>query len=423
MTILKDKISQYKKSANARNLLANFISLSALQVISYFFPLITMPYLARVIGVNGFGSIAFASAVIAYFSTVTDWGFRYTAVREISIHRHNISKVSEIFSQVLLCKTILMLCSAVVLYLLILVIPLFRNNSAILWATFALIPGYILFPDWLFQAMEEMKYITVMNIAAKTIFTVLIFCAIKTEGDYVIEPLLQASGYLVSGVIAFWYAIRHFKIKFTFPTIRSAFVTMKGSSNMFVAQFFPTLYNNLSIILLEGISGARANGLFSAGFKFISIMDQVSQALSRTFYPFLARRMDKHNFYVRLSGGISILMSLFLLTFSHVLINIFYTPDFEGAKTVIQIMACSPFFLFLMNSFGTNGLVLIGKDYVLRNIVIICSIIGLILAIVSIYLWNYVGVALAITTTWGIRGFMTYIMYKKYNLQYRKQNM
>ena len=410
-----DKLHKYRNSKEATRLTVNFLSLSTLQLLSYIFPLITLPYLAKTIGVNGFGSIAFAAAVIAYFSTFTDWGFRYTAVREISKNRQNIEVVSEIFSRVIVCKTMLMLISAFILFILITFIPLFNKNAIVLWATFMLIPGYILFPDWFFQAMEEMKYITIMTIAAKTIFTVLIFLVIKTEQDFVIEPLLQACGYIVSGGIAFIYAIKHFHIKLSLPSIPMALKSMRQSSNMFVSQFFPTLYNNLSIIMLEGISGAKANGLFSAGFKFVTIMDQITQALSRAFYPFLARRMEKHTFYVRLSGGISILMSILLLTFSHLLVKLFYTSEFYNATLVIQIMACTPFFLFLMNAFGTNGLVLIGKDNILRNIVVVCSILGLVIALISIYLWSYVGVAIALTVTWGIRGITSYLMYKKYS--------
>lgn len=410
----KEKVRRYWLNKNARTLFTNFLSLSSLQVISYFFPLITMPYLARIIGVKGFGAIAFASAVIAYFTTLTDWGFKYTAVRDISINRDNKEYVSSVFIRVIVCKTFLMLISAGILYVLILTVPVFRNNSTILWATFALIPGYILFPDWLFQAMEDMKYITIMNIAAKTIFTILVFCMIKKESDYVIEPLLQACGYILSGSIAFIYAIRHFNLKLKIPNIKTSLEIMKHSGNMFIAQFFPTLYNNLSVILLETISGARANGLFSAGFKFINIMDQVSQALSRAFYPFLARRMDKHTFYVNLAGTISILMSIFLFLSAELLVKIFFTPEFATSATVIRIMSCSPIFLFLMNSFGTNGLALIGRDYLLRNIVIFCSIFGLILSIVSISFWSYYGVAVAITATWGIRGILSYIVYKYY---------
>ena len=72
------------QSKDGKVLFENFISLSLLQVAGYIFPLITIPYLSRVIGVDKFGEIAFASAIITYFQTVSDWGFNYTATRDVA---------------------------------------------------------------------------------------------------------------------------------------------------------------------------------------------------------------------------------------------------------------------------------------------------------------------------------------------------
>lgn len=407
-------LKKYLHNENARRLFGNFLSLSTIQVIGYLFPLITMPYLARVIGVQGFGAIAFGAAVIAYFSAVTDWGFKYTAVRDISINREDNVKISLIFSHVMGCKILLTCLSALILWVLIEIIPLFNENKTILWATFLLVPGYILFPDWLFQGMEEMKFITIMNLVSKSIFTLLVLCLIKKQSDYVLEPIIQACGFIVSGCIGFIYGIKHFKLHIVKPSLNGVFSMMKGSWNMFISQFFPTLHQIFSMIMLESMAGSRATGIFSAGHRFISIIDALSQTLSRAFYPFLARRMDKHAFYVKVSAGISIIMSLFLLICARILIYIFYTPEFDNAATVIQIMSCSPFFLFLLNSYGNNGLSLIGKERVLRNIGVWCTIIGLFIAFIAIYFWGSYGMALAVVSTWGLRGISCYYFYNKY---------
>lgn len=411
MNFFKIHFDKYRHSANAKRLVANFLSLSAIQVIGYLFPLITMPYLARVIGVQGFGAIAFGAAVISYFSAVTDWGFKYTAVREISRNRTDVAKISRIFSNVIGCKILLTIVSACILWILIEFIPLFNQNSLILWTTFLLVPGYILFPDWLFQGMEEMKYITIMNLISKIIFTILVLCIIKKQSDFIIEPILQACGYIISGCFGFYYAIKRFSIRVIIPSFTEIINMLKGGFNMFVSQFFPTLHQILSMIMLEWIAGPIATGIFSAGHRFISIIDALSQTLSRAFYPFLARRMDCHSFYVKVSAAISILMCIFLYIGAKNLVKIFYTPEFDDATIVIQIMALSPFFLFLLNSYGNNGLSLIGKESTLRNIGIWCTIIGLAIAIVAIKYMNYYGMAIAVVTTWGLRGISCYIFY------------
>ena len=80
---IKEKVRQLKQSKDGKVLVKNFAYLSLLQIIGYVFPLITIPYLARVIGVDGYGKIAFALSVIVYFQTFVDWGFSYLSLIHI----------------------------------------------------------------------------------------------------------------------------------------------------------------------------------------------------------------------------------------------------------------------------------------------------------------------------------------------------
>ena len=101
MSKLTQRITSIAKNKEAKTVAGNFMWLSLLQVAGYVFPLITMPYLARVIGVEGFGKIAFASAIMVWIQTIADWGFNLTATRDVAQNRENPQKVSEIFSNVL----------------------------------------------------------------------------------------------------------------------------------------------------------------------------------------------------------------------------------------------------------------------------------------------------------------------------------
>ena len=386
----------------------NFAYLSILQVIGYVFPLITVPYLARVIGVDGYGKIAFAASIVVYFQSFVDWGFSYTAVRDIAQNKDNKQIVSRIFSNVLFSKFILLVFSAIIFYLLILTIPLLYENRVVLTYSFLLIPGYILFPDWLFQAMEEMKYITIMNFCSKLFFTILVFFVIKEKEDYVFEPLLIAMGMMVSGLFAMIYGVRKFKLRLKFTSFHELFYMIKKSSNMFISLFLPNLYTNFSVTLLGVFGGPVATGLYSSGKKFIDLSDQFSNILSRTFFPFLARRLDKHALYVKISGGVSILISVLLFCSADLLISLFYTSEFSESSTVLRIMSVSPFFLFMMNTFGPNYLVLKGREDILRNIIVFCSLFGFILAWFAIRYLNYIGVAITVTSVWGFRGILTW---------------
>ena len=141
-------LSRLHKSKDGKALISNTAYLFLLQVSGFIFPLLTIPYLARVIGVEGFGKIAFASAVMVWLTTISDWGFNYTATRDVAKNNANHEKVSEIFSNVLWARLALMSISLISLLILIAVVPYFSENRAILLVSFLMVPGNIFFPQW-----------------------------------------------------------------------------------------------------------------------------------------------------------------------------------------------------------------------------------------------------------------------------------
>lgn len=419
---IKQIISKINNNQDGKVLIANFGYLSLLQIASYFFPLITMPYLAKVIGPEGFGKIAFAGAIMVWFTTIADWGFNFTATRDVAKHRDDKEIVSKIFSNVLWARLILMMISLFFLIAIVYIIPKFRENADIIFMTFLLIPGHIMFPDWFFQAIERMKYITVLNLISKTFFTIAIFIFIKEKSDYLIQPLLVSLGYLVSGIIAMYYVLVRWKYKLYKPSLKTIIKTIKNSTDVFVNNLMPTFYNAFSTILLGFVGGDVANGLYESGTKFTNMFQQFLGVLSRTFFPFLSRRIDKHSVYAKINIGTSTLFAITLIILAPILVNIFYTSEFIYAVNVIRITSISLIFLAIGNVYGTNYLIIINKEKQLRNITLISSIIGFVLSFPLIHKYDVIGAALVVTITRGILGFMT-MWYAHYLKNKYKQNI
>jgi PST family polysaccharide transporter len=405
-----NRYKSLKANRNVKILFENFASLSLLQFAGYVFPLITLPYLARTLGVDKFGAIAFGASVVIYFHTVVDYGFHFTAVRDISKNRDDIALVSKLFSSVLVSRFVLLLLSFLVLALLVELIPVFTENKQIIYLSFLYLPGHILFPDWYFQGIEKMKYITLMNVLSKLVFTILVFVVIKDSSDYIYQPVLMALGYFVSGVISLFIVFSRFRIRFVIPTPKEVLDTLKGGWDMFISSMLPNLYTNFSVILLRSFGGEGPTGIYSSGSKFIFLTSNFTTVLSRTFFPFLARRLDKHTVFRNISGLMSILMSLFLFFGADLLVRIFYTQEFSQAATVIRIMSPSPFFLFLMNTYGTNFLVLVNRENTFRNIVLIGSLIGFGLSWLLVKEFTFIGAAVTIVVTRTILGMMTWLV-------------
>lgn len=401
-------ISNIKKriliSKDGKTLFANLGYLSLLQIAGYIFPLITIPYLAKVIGVEGFGKIAFASSIIIWFQTISDWGFNYTATRDVAKNRHDIERVSDIFSSVFWSRCLLMIVSFIILLFLTVIIPKFREDASVIFATFLMIPGYIMFPEWFFQAMERMKYITILNILSKALFTVAVFIFVKEKADYILQPLFVSCGYILSGILAFYYIRRIWGIKLKKIPAENIFSTIRRSFDVFLNNIMPNLYNSFSTMLLGFVGGPLSNGLYDAGCKFVNIAQQFMQVLSRTFFPFLSRKIEKHHIYVMINVFLAAVGSVMLYLFSPLLIGIFFTTEFAPAIKIMRIMSISLFFLMLSDVYGTNYMIIKGKEGKLRNITLVCSLIGFFISYPLIHYFDYVGAALTVMVTRGLLG-------------------
>lgn len=406
----KSTIERLRSSKDGKTVASNFGYLMLLQIASYIFPLLTIPYLARVIGVEGFGKIAFASAVVIWFKTISDWGFNYTATRDVALNKNDLIKVSEIFSNVLWSKIVLMFISLLILLIAILFIPYFKENRNILIISFLLIPGNILFPEWFFQAMERMRFITILSLFSKIVFTLLVFVFIKQKSDFVLQPLFISLGFIASGFFAMYIIIAKWKIKIHKPNIKNISKTIKGSADVFINNIMPNLYNSFSIVLLGFYGGSVANGLLDAGSKFINISQQFLMIISRVFFPLLSRKIDSHNLYAKINIYLSIVACVSLFILSPFIIGFFYTEEFLSAVVVLRIMSISIIFSALISTFGTNFMIVKGYEKDLRNITFICSVIGFIVAFPLIVLYQYIGAAITITLTRVILGLT--IMYK-----------
>ena len=301
-----------------KRLKSNFISLTALQAANYILPLITLPYLVKTLGVEYFGLLAFATATIAYFGILTDYGFNLTASKEISIHRENRDKVIEIFSSVMSIKFILLLLSFTLLSLLVFSINKFSEHWEIYLLTFGTVVGQFLFPVWFFQGMERMKYTTYLNLLSKAIFTISIFIVVKEENDAYLVPLLLSTGAIVAGGASLYLIHKEFNIPFKIQNTTTIKHYLIDGWHVFLSRFYVSLYTTTNILLLGLMTNNIAVGYYSIVEKIVLAIGGLFQPVNQTIYPYLARKYRENfetyiNFLKKIALLFMVSASVFVL--------------------------------------------------------------------------------------------------------------
>ena len=222
-------IQNIANTEDKKRLLSNFFSLSLLQTFTYILPLLTLPYLVRVLGVENFGLVMFAQAFIMFFNILVDYGFNLSATREVSVHRDDKEKLTEIFSSVMSIKFILIIISFLILSIVVFSFEKFSIHWELYLLTFLMIIGQALFPVWYFQGLERMKYITIVNITSKLIFTIAIFVFIQSESDYILVPILNGLGFIIGGLYSLWIVYKNFNQKFSLQGKQTMLIYLNDS--------------------------------------------------------------------------------------------------------------------------------------------------------------------------------------------------
>jgi len=399
-----DKIKRLTNTEGKRRLLSNFMSLSVLQGANYVLPLITLPYLVRVLGPEKYGLIAFAQAFIQYFNILTDYGFNLSATREISIHRDNAQKVSEIFSSVMIIKFCLLVLSFVIMSILVFSFWKFRQDWLIYYLTFGMVVGQVLFPVWFFQGMERMKYITFLNITAKLIFTFAIFVFIRQASDYIYVPLLNLFGYLVAGALALRIVFRGFKVGFKVPSYSSLIHQLKEGWYIFISQVAISGYNSSRLFAVGLFTDNTITGYYAIAEKLMNVVITFPLAsLLQSLYPRLSKIYSENKERaIRLMNKFQSITTIAYLSGLPVLyflapwvIKIISDEPYPETILSFRLLLLAVFFISA-NAFRVHFLLISGKDDVYLKIHTIMGIGGLILVFLMTYFFSFVGTCVSI---------------------------
>lgn len=360
----------------------NFTYISILQVFVMLVPLLTYPYLIRVLGKELYGWVIMAQVIASYGSILVDFGFKKVSAKHVSVYRDDKVKLSEIVSSILTIRFVLWLFSLMIYLGVIYCIPAYRDHFWLFLFSFGITFNELLFPQFYFQGVERMKYIAILNIVIRSVFVILTFFLIKKAEDYALVPLLLTSGYLIGGLIALYIIFFCDKLKYRRPSYSDMKYYFKDASPIFFTDVICTIKDKLNYILLGTWVGVNNIVVYDLGSKFTNVILKPSGIVGTVLFPKIAK---ERNIALFRKVAIALLGGIFLLV---VLLNLFL-PEVVGffMKEEIDLMPIrlyllAPVIVGLSGYISSNLIIALGYNrYMLYSIIITTVIYLALLAI------------------------------------------
>ncbi len=391
-----------------RRVISNFFSLSVVQFANYMAPLILIPYLTRVLDLPRYGLVELARAISVYFLMLTDYGFSLSATQEISVHRDDPNRISEVFSSVMILKLMLVLLSVATLSAAVFAIPKLRADWPVYYLSFLSVIGMWLFPLWLFQGLERMKRIAVLTVATKLLVIASTFVFVRTSDDYLYVPLLQSAGAILLGLTGLIVAVRNFPIRFYLPSIDVLRREFYNGWHVFLSKMATTLCTTSNIVILGLLTDNIFVAYYAAGEKIVrAASDGLLVPLGQAIFPHIGRLASQSRpAALRFAGRVAVLLaavtfviSVGLLVGAPAIARIVLGREVPGGAVVIRILSFLPLLVGLSHLVGVQILVNFGLKKLFARIVLTAGIVNVVLALLLAPSLKHVGVAIGSLTT------------------------
>lgn len=391
------------RPSGKKGLVKNVFSLGVVQLANYVFPFITVPIVSRIIGPDKFGVINFAAAFMTYFTLLINFGFDLSATRAITASKNDPAARDRIFNQVVLAKIILFSFSLVVFLISLYTVPQLKNEKAVAVFSFILCFSWVITPNWLYQAMQELSRVAIFNLVTKVIFTVVILLLVREKDDYIWQPLAISIAQLVVGIYSFAYAVKRYKIHLRLAEVKPVLQLLWNERIIFFSMVVINLYTTTNVVLLGFLQSPEQVGYYTAGYRLILILQSIiMMPLSQALFPFIgsafAQSREKGLDVIRqilpITSVFTLTAALFLCLVGPFVIMLIYGHKFEPSIIVFRILAFLPVIIGWSNLLGIQTMLNLKMDKIFFRITAFGALSSVALNFLLVTRFGFVGSAL-----------------------------
>lgn len=364
--------------------LKNLSYLTLIQISNAFIPLLIIPYISRIIGVQNFSSLEFTRIYCYYFTIFINYGFDLTITRYISINRDDSRKVNSMVNQAIYAKVFLLIISSVFFLASLEFYEALESLQYLLLLTFLINVGYVFYPIWFFQGIEKMAKISIINFISKFIIAVLTIFLITKKADYWLYNFFQSLGMIGISIYSLYLLKKKYLIYLEKPKFSIIKKILKEGFPIFFGTILVTLISSLYFIFLKSHSTTEELAKFSTSNKLIATLQLlILLPFSQAFFPLINKKLIEGRSifkkYINIASlSITVvagIQGLVVFMFPELIIKIVFGKDFLIATESVKILAFLPLFACLTNVYGYQGLLSLKKDKLFLYIHILFALV------------------------------------------------
>ncbi|MBL1071369.1 flippase [Lactobacillus kitasatonis] len=371
-------------------------------VLNLFFPLITFPYVSRVLSISGIGIYNFSNTYINYFILIAGLGIATYAVREGSKYRENKNKINEFVSQIFSINMIATIIAYMLLFATLIIFKNLHNYISCILIFSLQILFTTLGTEWIYTIYEDYAYITIRSIIFKILSIVLLFLLVKKPEDYLIYAAITVLSAVGSNLLNFIH-VRKF-VHFRLTTKTNWRYHLKPILVIFASAVAVTIYVSSDTTILGLLKNNYAVGIYSTSVKIYQMAQSLLSALLMVTIPRLAflwgkKRITEYNQVLsRVLNSLGVLVlpaAVGLIMLSKEVVLIIASKKYLPSVNSLRIISWAIIFSIFAWIFSDCVLIPAKREnLVLRN-TIITAVENIILNFILIPFMSYDGTSLS----------------------------
>lgn len=389
-------------ASKSKSLKSNLLSLGVIQIANFIMPLISVPIISRIMGPEKFGAVNLVGAIIMYLNVFIGYGFNLTATRQILTDPDNLQHRSKVFSEVFFSQCLLFFVSIFIYSGLLLTVPSLAMEKKMAFFAFIFCISSVLTQNWIFQAMQDLPKVAVLNLFGKVIYLFSVLYFITARSDYYLQPLILSLSQVAVAISSFYWAKKKYNLRLLKTSVQTCISLLWNERAVFFSIAFTMFYTNLNIVVLSVLANETEVGYYTAGQRLIAVAQLViTLPLAQVLYPYVSRAfgesIEKGLHMTQKVVPITLLLTgalcFVIQVFGSQTLSLFYGDEFAPAVTAFKILAFVPIFVALNNIFSMQLMLNLKMDKLYSKITIIGALFSILLNYLMVSQWGYIGCA------------------------------